>query len=498
MSDQSQSLPVRRRRVGLALLVPIVMLLTMVQVLLAQEVVEPAGVPANIVISKTANQSELVAGNTLQYTIVISNDGGTTASGVLLTDTVPIEFEIDINSVDIPDANGVISESFDATSDVLTWGATIDAGSSATIHFNATLTDTVSTGTVITNTAEADLSGSVVTSEYGVEVTEVTTYITYLPIVFKRLPTPNLLSAGVPTSGDNFATYSILVTWEDIGLAGGTYEVQEANSPDFSNPTLYSAGSATSKSVTHAPSFKDTQFYYRVRFLKDGQISNWSNVVTQFGVYADFFEDSSSGWAIRRHDTDDTNDSISYTSGKLKLKVGGRWDSIIASPLVPVPYTWQGYSIETRAQLGDGIDNLHSYGVVFGADWNGVTPCPASNLLSCFNSYYRLNLIWDGSSDFVGQVKRIDSHDPPNNKDHGIELMSPRHVRNTDPNGWNTFRFDVYANGTIYMFANGQLFWSGNDASYTSGLRYFGAFASANEYLGSAPYFEYYKITPLP
>ena len=496
MSDtQPQTLANKRRSVILALLLPIVMLLTMVQVLVAQETAAPTGTA--LAITKTANQSELAQGETLQYTVSVTNTTGSPIFGVLITDTVPTEFTIDTNSVITSSSGSVFQVSANTSNETVAWEIDMGTGSSATIQFNATLTNTASIGAIITNTAEADLSGSVVTSDYGIEVIEVTTYTTYLPVFFYPLPNPTLLSAGVPTSDNEYATYTILVTWEDVGLPGGTYELQESNSPDFSNPTVYSVGSATSRSVTHAAAFNNYQFYYRVRFLKDGHSSGWSNTITQFGPYVDLFEDSSSGWDIRRHDTDDTNDSISYTDGKLKLKVGGRWDSIIASPLAPTPYTWPGYRIETRVQLGDGIDNLHSYGIVFGGDWDGVTACPSSDLLSCFNSYYRLNLIWDGSSDFVGQVKRIDSHDPPNNKDHGVELMTPRHIQNSNPNGWTTWIIEVSASGTIRMYSNGTLFFTGNDASYTSGLRYFGGFASANEYLGSAPFFEYYKITPL-
>ena len=500
-NTQPQSVFSKRKPLFLLLCLPMVLLFAVVQMLAAQDIVEPFGEPPNVTAAKSVSSDEVISGQSVQYTIVVSNTGGVSASGVLLTDTLPTEFNYVSGTLSSQTSNA-LEDTLDVVDNVVMWEGSLGSNDGMVeIEFQATLTDTAVVGEFITNTAQVTGGGSLLTPTAAIEVISAPpTTTVYLPIAAKSLPSPNLISAGDPTSDNTFVTYNILVTWADLGLAGGTYELQTSKSPDFTDPTLYDAGSATSYSVPHVSSTSNLQNYYRVRFLKDGQIGPWSNVVTQFGAYTDSFNDSSSGWSIRRHDTDDTNDSVSYTNGKLKLKVGGRWDSIIASPMIPTPNTWsKGYRIDTYVQLGDGIDNLHTYGIVFGGDWDGATPCPAPNLLSCFNQYYRLNLIWSGHhSQFVGSLKRIDSHDPPNNSDKNFVLMSTRDVYVGDTGGWNKWTIDVFSDGSIRMFVNGNQFWSGQDQRYVGGTRYFGAFASANEYLGSAPYYEYFTVSPIP
>ena len=326
-------------------------------------------------------------------------------------------------------------------------------------------------------------------------------YEIYLPIAFKPIPVPTLLSVGLPTSNNGFATYSLLVTWQDLNDPALIYQLEESTDPSFSNPTVYNAGTATSYSVSH-PANTVYQFYYRVRAISTGTNieGSWSNTLAGYGVYADDFSNNTTGWSIRREDTDDTQDIVNYQDGKLRLKVGGRWDSMIASPMVPTPPTWDGYRINTRVQLGEGIDNLHSYGIVFGGDWDTSQPCPNSNFTSCFNRYYRLNAVWHGSSSTLKvQLKRIDYHDTDDNSDEGKELMGFTDVFVGDPDGWNTWTIDVYANGRIKLYVNGNLFYDEQqELLYISGGRYFGAFASSNEYSGTAAFYEYYTIQPIP
>lgn len=334
-----------------------------------------------------------------------------------------------------------------------------------------------------------DSPTGVITDEYKI----------YLPIVFKPVPVPTLLSVGLPTTTNGFATYSLLVTWQDLNDPALTYQLEESTDPSFSNPTVYDAGTATSYSVSH-PATTVYHFYYRVRAISANLDGNWSNTLSGYGVYGDDFSDNTTGWSIRRQDTDDTQDTVNYQDGKLRLKIGGRWDSIIASPMVPTPPTWDGYRINTRVQLGEGIDNLHSYGIVFGGDWDPSQPCPNSNFTSCFNRYYRLNAIWHGAgSTLKVSLTRVDSHDTVDNSDEGVTLMEFRDIFVGDPDGWNSWTIDVYANGRIKLSVNGNLFYDEvHQQLYISGGRYFGSFASSNEYSGTAAFYEFYTIEPIP
>lgn len=325
-------------------------------------------------------------------------------------------------------------------------------------------------------------------------------YTTFLPLVFKPLETPTLLSVGVPTSNNGYNTYDMVVTWEDIGDASLKYILEESTDPNFTNSTEYNAGTATSWSVDHSSS-TTYRYYYRVRTMDSSQnlYSAWSNLVLGNGIYRDDFSNSSTGWRMRREDTDDTNNSVSYQDSNLRVKIGGRWDSMIASPMAPSPENWPGYRVHTRVFLGEGIDYLHSYGIVFGGDWNGTSSCPASNFLSCFNRYYRLNVIWQGESKpFLVHMKRVDSHNPDNNTDEGDTLMSHRDVSVGDPNSWNEWTIDVHNNGKIDLYVNGSKFYTAHDTKYVGGGKYFGTFASSVEYLGTAAYYDYYEILPIP
>lgn len=177
------------------------------------------------------------------------------------------------------------------------------------------------------------------------------------------------------------------------------------------------------------------------------------------------------------------------------IKIGGRWDYAIAAPMVPAPSS--SYKIETLVKLSDGIDNLHTYGVVFGGDWNGTT-CPNSSYSSCFNHYYRLQVIWFGDPNQLRiDLKRIDFHDEDNVGRGTKKLIETKNVNVGNPSGWNKWSIEVYSNGTIRVYVNDIYVGGGIDTTYTND-RYFGGFAASNEYSGTAANFDYFRVIALP
>ena len=489
-----------RKRFYLILLLPIVMVLLVMQsmiVLGQDELPMGDGSPAQINAAKTTNSESTNPGGWVRYTIVISNSGGTSELGMVMTDSLPVEFDIVEGSL-ISETTQGFTDLLEVTDDVVTWEGALGSGGEVKIVFNAILTDTAVAGSIITNTAVISGPTAILSPTAAIEV--INEYRSYLPVIFKSLPVPSLSSVGKPTSNNGFASYDMLVSWADVNQSGLTYEVQEATEPTFANPTVIDAGTATSHKFNHE-SLLTYKFYYRVRTVdasKD-RYSGWSNTQLGYGVYRDNFNDSGSGWAMRREDTDDTNNSVSYGSSRLKLKIGGRWDSMIASPLVPTPPDWSAYRINTSVDLGDGIDYLQSYGIVFGGDWDGTTPCPNSNFSSCFNRYYRLNVVWQGSDrPFRVHLKRIDAHDTSNNTDTGETLMTWRDAATSDPDGFNDWTIDVHDNGLIIIYINGNEFYRATDTNYVGGGRYFGGFASSVEYLGTAAFYEYWEVEPIP
>jgi hypothetical protein len=323
----------------------------------------------------------------------------------------------------------------------------------------------------------------------------VTTYV-YFPLVMKPLATPTLLSISLPTSTDANVTSQATASWTAVTDAV-SYEIQESASIDFENATTYDAGTATSYEFSHN-SFWDNRYYYRVRAL--GSVNSaWSNVLEQTYIYMDGFLNTTSGWAMRRQDTDDVDNEAYYEDGKYKMKIHGRWDSMIAGPLTPIPATWDSYRIDTRVILEDGVDNLHSYGIVFGGDWNGSSPCPNANFTTCYNHFYRINVIWFGGPGKLRvNLKRIDYHDYNTDKDVGVTLFPYADVPVSNPEGWNNWKVEVHADGHIRVFLNGTLLTDVVDTTYVGSGTYFGGFASSDEYLGTAAWFEYFRVLPLP
>ncbi len=416
------------------------------------------------------------------------------ADSVTLTDALPMELTFVEGSLDV-----VGGGSYGVVNNVITWtGAITENGGEINLMFSALVTDTVSSEDTITNTAMVTGVGEPISDEIMVDI-QTTAYL-FMPIIHMPVPTPIMNAIGLPTSANNNQTFQWTVSWNDVGITGATYVLQESTQPDFLDAVEYDMGNATSRIFEHTPTTNTNPYYYRVRAMANGVNSNWSNVRMQYNVFFDGFFDTSGGWVIRRQDTDDVDNRLYYEDQNMVLKINGRWDYAIASPLVQVP--WNAYSVGTSVKLGGGIDNLHSYGIVFGGDWDGST-CPNADYSSCFNHYYRLNIIWFGTLPTTDkmriELKRIDYHDPVNNAGRGDRVLIPfRDVVVGNPSGWNEWRIDVHEDGYIEVFVNGNTVGSGRDTEYIGGGTYWGIFASSNEYSGTEAEVDWFRTAPLP
>ena len=144
-----------------------------------------------------------------------------------------------------------------------------------------------------------------------------------------------------------------------------------------------------------------------------------------------------------------------------------------------------------------GVDNLHTYGLVFGGDYNGGE-CPNDDYSSCFNHYYRLLVIWYGAGNKLRMnVKRIDWHDS-GNVGRGTTIISSRDVTvNQPPRDWQNWAVEVRPNGSIKIFVNNNLVGETTDATYSDDF-YFGTFSATNEYSGLKAQFDWVKATAIP
>ncbi len=472
-----------RREKGLRVLavglMSLLMVVLLVQALSAQESL-PVGADLSGS-SKSVNRDSASPGARLRYTIVLSNSGDQLASNVVMTDALPAELSYAGTLTVL--GGGLWGEN----NGVITWTGGVNVDSQVEISFDALVSDSLTAGDLVTNTAVITGSGELLLRNAVTEIVSET--LTYMPVFRKDLPPPTLLAIPFPTTSNQ---WTVSWTWNRDDVPD--YELQESQSADFASAVTYDMGTSTSKLIDHSGTFNH-EYYYRVRVSAGGATSGWSAPRSLIG-YFDPFSSSSSGWAIRRQDTDDTDNDSWYQDGMFVLEVGGRWDYALASPLAPAPAL--PYRIKTNVWLHEP-DNLNSYGIIFGGDWDGRT-CPNADYSSCFNHYYRLNVIWHGAPDsYWVQLKRIDYHTEDTNAGKGVTLWGYEDVEvgeGHDPDGWNEWTIDVRADGYIAVYVNGNFVFAVRDDTYVKNP-YFGVFASADEYCCARPFFGSYSIEPL-
>lgn len=434
--------------------------------------------------SLSVNKSATIAGGELQYTVVISNSGDTAVNGVIMTDTLPTEVMYQANSLESNEVNAV-TNSFGDTGNIITWTGDVESFGSVALSYNVLVSDSVMVNDVIENSIEITGTGTLISRTTSTTITNA--YLQMMPLMFTPLPAPSLDPIQGPTASANSWT----VSWTEPNPNVTAYQLQEAKSLDFSNAVTFDIASETEKDFSPTLSF-DNFYCYRVRAISGVHTSGWSNVECTVGNYFDDMSNSSSGWAIRQEDTDDVDNRSYYENGEFVIKISGRWDYAVASPLAQAPEP--PYALESRIAFDPTVDNLHAYGIVFGGNWNGQ-PCPNSDFSSCFTHYYRLLAIWYGPLDSLRvELKRIDYNDPNNNAGRGVTLDGFNDVYVGNSKGFNTWRIEVEENGTIRILLNGNQVLSAKDSSYINDP-YFGIFAASNEYLGTEPHVDWFRAT---
>ncbi len=323
----------------------------------------------------------------------------------------------------------------------------------------------------------------------------------YLPAFSSSPPIPTLNAISRPNSANEWT-----VSWSDGGSAVSQYELQESTDSSFSTVITYTL--ATTSQQIQQPISLNNNYYYRVRTYTPAGISPWSNSQSVMGGYRDDFDNSSSGWQMRRT-TNLSRVLGNYTNGRYEVLSDDGNDWGIFSPLRPAPTP--PYMIEYRSKIDPQVV-ASSHGAVFGGDWTGA-PCPDYSTLPgvyehniCFNHFYNTNLIW-----YVGQTsalqlifERVDflvwcpgcGGSPmkrlTNNPGSWVNVNP---VPNVSPNDWNTWRIEVRNNG-IKLFANGQQYASSPDTTWVNDP-YFGLFVSSSTYEPARWYAEYYQVTYL-
>jgi hypothetical protein len=320
----------------------------------------------------------------------------------------------------------------------------------------------------------------------------ISSFITYMPMMFN----PFEISISQPNSANQWT-----VSWEKVLDATG-YVIQEAKDPSFATVTdEVTVGDVDSYQFNPPLSFNNVH-YYRVRPSYGSAAGQWSETVSVIGGYRDDFNNTSSGWVPARRMTYLEQTEVRYgtsgsEAGNLIIIVGDRWDWLIGSPLKPAPEP--PYAIEFRARVHDA-SNLISGGAVFGGDWNGQA-CPeignVYETTNCFNHFYNFNFI------FYGPMKLL--HEQVDNlvwcpTCGGSPLKRLGPTIGVDPilaNGpsldYHTYRIEVRDSGVKFLL-DGNLKWTFSDTTYIN-EKYFGVFASTDEYKPSIWFYDYYQVT---
>ncbi len=461
------------------------MVLTIFQTIRAQEGIRGQLLPPDLSTSeKNVSSAQANPGGVLQYTIVLSNSGDEPATGVWMTDTLPSELTYEANSLNVT-GGGLYGEA----NGVITWTGSVNNDTMVIVSFNAILDGGLKGGDMVTNTAVISSNQSII--DRSAVTTIITDTYVHLPAIFLPIPLPNIVLNPIarPNSSNSWN-----VTWAvDDETYITSYELQEATDINFTAPNVINVPVGTQNSVRTLPLQINNLFYYRVRAIGSFGVTPWSNLQQVRGGYRDDFNDPNSGWEMRRQDTDTVINNTFYRNGHLVLEMDSSYDYQIVSSLAPAPAP--PYMIESKIRLV-GVDNLHSYGMVWGGDWNGQT-CPNPDYSSCFNVYYRLIVIWSGNlgDKLTIQLKRIDYHEEPDNVGRGVDLI-PATVVNVNPpsQGYQTWAIQVYANGVMRLFLNGNQIFEVFDTNYIQNP-YFAAFSSTDEYNGLEAEFDYFEAS---
>lgn len=110
----------------------------------------------NLSVDKQVTPAEVIPGRTITYTVTLTNDGRTTATGIELSDSVPVS----ITGVSAVGLNGVTVNGQIGTPPNYVWQiSNMAAGTTGTVQITGIVDNQTASGSTFTNTAVVSLSG---------------------------------------------------------------------------------------------------------------------------------------------------------------------------------------------------------------------------------------------------------------------------------------------------------------------------------------------------
>lgn len=243
---------------------------------------------------KASDVNEVPPGGTVAYSIVLSNSSGSQLDRVVVTDTLDPRLTYDSHQVNPDVLDVVITSTHEFVIDIRDFSP----NSVVTLSLFATLTDTVASGEIITNTATIsdpmDIfptnpatftvsrppsvqiydpdSGSVIRDQPG-DIVEMTgrAWVEFDPPPFPNPPVLNPIE-----NLDNDGTYS--VNWSAVEGAAN-YVLQESADGTFENPQDYGISAPDTSQFIFGKS-NGTYAYRVAAYDSAAHPSRWSNVQT--------------------------------------------------------------------------------------------------------------------------------------------------------------------------------------------------------------------------
>jgi hypothetical protein len=277
-----------------------------------------------------------------------------------------------------------------------------------------------------------------------------------------------------------------------------SYTLREARDADFTTDVQdYTVDSGASRGFVDK---QDGTYYYKVRANNDYGPGAWSSVgsVDVVTAYRDDFDDSDSGWEVRRTSAPDLDDmDVRYKDGKLYTKSDDNYDFGIFSPLVEAPPP--PYRIRMKTKLHDGV-YVPTYGIVFRAEKGGFCPVDRGDAKDddgCFFHYFRINVAVNKWGEHIKfSVKRVEEH-VDRGKAEGKDLSDGYHNidNKADWDGWNEWEIEVHEEW-FKVSVNDEHLGTYYDDDYAED-GYFGILTDNYEFAPAEFKHEYFYIEPI-
>ncbi len=241
------------------------------------------------------NGGSLLAGETLTYTIILNNNGGTSATNAVITDSIPANTTYVANSTTLSGAPAADTGGNSPLLSGLNVG-TLNSGATATATFKATVNNDVVSGAVISNQASAladGLSNPELSDEPNIDSdgdtvptneNDPTIIVVESAAVVNALKTVTDMTGGSPVAIGDTLRYTIVIN--NVGNAAAT-GVVFTDIPD--TDTTYTAGTITLAGVAKTDASGDDEADYNVTTANTitvsvGTIAAGSSATIKFDV----------------------------------------------------------------------------------------------------------------------------------------------------------------------------------------------------------------------